>query len=423
MVQNYEDIKMTTNSSLQRRAKFYAKIIGLLFARQKLSGGTLAQVSRGARHLSLGIRLANPVELDKALKLSEAVALSANSQAVLAQRQAGLVVYQFQLAPAFWQSYTRSDLPYSQAVGLAERRQPVKFGFEQPHALIAGSTESGKSETAKSILLSLMTTYAPDELRVILIDLHGDYLDFANEVHLTLPIASTQEEIETALMFAHNALVHRKTNNIKDDYILFLAIDEADKALCTDERIEIAKALTQEGRKFRIHVLIGTHKPSHKDLPNILDNLNNRFVGLVSDAKVSANLTGHAGLQAHKLTGKGDFIHVQGINIQRFQVAMATRQDFESLERTEIKPVEVDSMDLLELPSQLPERSPGRPQLELNPEWLAYYFYHNPHKISRSMAKELGLTRPFHELHRSFCKDFIKAFLKLREKNGNVIGA
>ena len=46
-------------------------------------------------------------------------------------------------------------------------------------------------------------------------------------------------------------------------------------------------------------------------------------------------LTGHAGLQAHKLSGSGDFLHVNG-KIERFQVAVPTAADFEKLPRGEV---------------------------------------------------------------------------------------
>ena len=87
------DQNMTT--PIIRRARHYALIIRLLYARQQLSG-QLQQVLRGARHLSYGVKLFDPMQLDKALKLAEPLALASRSQAVLAQRAEGLVTYQFQ---------------------------------------------------------------------------------------------------------------------------------------------------------------------------------------------------------------------------------------------------------------------------------------------------------------------------------------
>ncbi len=80
------------NRQLSARARRYAMILQLLYAKQGIAG-KLDRATRGARHLSFGIRLNDPTALDKALKLSENVALASRSQAVLTYRQTGLVIY------------------------------------------------------------------------------------------------------------------------------------------------------------------------------------------------------------------------------------------------------------------------------------------------------------------------------------------
>lgn len=405
---------------LQGRARRFALVIQLLYAKQNLIG-KVQNVNRGARHLSYGVRLSNPMQLDNALKLAEPLALSCGVNAVLAQRIEGVVSYQIELPQAFWHYYTRQDLPNSQAVGLAEQRMPIAFEFDPPHSLIAGTSGAGKSETLKSILIALMTTYSDLELGIVLIDPHNDYQDFKNEAHLVMPIATEAESIRLALAWINQELAQRKEKNIKDGRIIVIAIDEADSVLA-GANLEIVKTISKHARKYRIHLIVATQKPLHAELPGILDNLGNKFIGQLVDAGTSARVTGHAGLMAHKLTPKGDFLHITGPDAMRFQVAMATDKDFAKLNRCEVQPVKVDSLDVVELPIELPEVSPGRPQLQLNPEYLAWYFFHNPNKISRGMAKKmLGLTQSNHELHRQFCQDFIQAYLKLR--NSRVIGA
>ncbi len=416
MAKNPKVTQPVGTSNLQRRARFYAKVISLLFSQQNLSGATLVKANRAARHLSLGVRLNDATELNRALKLIEPMALAANCSNVLAQRQAGLVVFQFQLPSGFWQSYTRDDLPIVKAIGLAEQRRPVAFSLEDaPHALIAGTTGSGKSETVKSVLIAQLSSHKTNELGLVIIDPDGDYDDFHNVAHLLTPIAQEPEMFEKVLTWLNQELVRRKAANIKEGKPILIVIDEVQDVLANEHNQVVVQQLSQQGRKYRLHLVAATQKPSHTDLPKILDNLLNRFVGQVTDGKVSANITGHAGLAAHQLTGEGDFLHVVGAKVERFQVAMATRADFERLERGETRPLVVDPVELIELPPELPERRPGRPSLELSPEWLAYYFYRNPNKISRSMAKELGLTRSFHELHQDFCKQFIAEYLKFRQ--------
>ncbi len=400
------------SASLETRAKRYAMVIRLLFSKQELTG-KLQTLNRGARHLSYGIRLSNSMQLDNALKIAEPMALSCGVGAVLATRLEGLITYQVQLPEIYWQYFTRDDLPTSQSVGLAEQRRPIAFELDPPHSLIAGTSGAGKSETLKSILLALMTTYTPLELGIILIDPHNDYQDFKNEAHLVLPIATEAADIGKALAYANQELAYRKAENIKDSKTIILAIDEADSVLI-GANLEIARIISKHARKYRVHLIVATQKPLHAELPGILDNLMNKFIGQLVDAGTSARVTGHAGLMAHKLTPKGDFLHIAGSNAMRFQVAMATEADFIKLNRCEVQPANVTVGSVIELPAELPERPAGRPQLQLNPEWLAWYFYHHPEKISHAIAREFGISRDNHVLHRVFCQKFIEAYLSLQ---------
>lgn len=406
MAANFQQVNLTG------RARRFALIIRLLFAQQGLAG-KLATAQRGARHLSLGIRLNDPTRLDSALKLAEPLALSAAAQAVMAQREAGLVVYQFELPQAFWQFYTRADLPNQEAIGLAEQRRPVIFSLDPPHALFAGTTGSGKSEAVKSALVALLATNEPGALALGIIDPNGDYGDFYSAAHLALPIEREPENFERTLKFFAAELKHRKEENIRDGQPIVIVIDEAHEILPLGQNLALVQMLAQ-GRKYNIHLIIATQKPLHADLPKILDNLDNRFVGKVTDAKMSATATGQAGLQAHRLTGKGDFLHVTGALAQRFQVAQATHRDFERLPRGETpEPPPVEQGPIL---PALPEaQGPGRPPVELDARILAHYFFHGPPNITHRMAREMfGLARTGHTLHRDFCIAFAQEYLKLR---------
>lgn len=405
--------------NVQRRAKLMSRIVLMLLQQQNLTGAKITKASRGARHLSLGLKLFDSTELDKALKLAEAVALASNSENVIATRQEGLIIYQFQLAQGYWETYTRDDLPTSQAVGFAEQRQPIEFNFEPPHALIAGSTGSGKSETLKSILVSLISTYSTSELIIILIDPHRELDDFANESHLALPIASSSDDIRNVLVYANRELAHRKAENIKDGKTLVIAIDEAasDEVLSNPANLAVIQNISKQARKYRIHLIVGTQKPTHGELPSILDNLLNKWVGQLSDAGLSARITGHAGLMAHKLTPKGDFLHITGPDVSRLQIAMATDKDFAKLERTEIQPVNFAEQDVIILPDEV-ENSGGRPPLTVEPAMAAKYFWHNPNAISIAMAKEMfGLSRTAHNLHKDFVIQFTDELRKLRREH------
>ena len=62
---------MNHNAPLKNRARLFSQVIAQVFIQQNLAGGRLVEASRGARHLSLGVRLTNPIELDKAFSVSQ----------------------------------------------------------------------------------------------------------------------------------------------------------------------------------------------------------------------------------------------------------------------------------------------------------------------------------------------------------------
>ena len=200
---------------LQNRAKFYARVVNHLFSKRGIHG-KLVTAARGARHLSLGIRLADPLKLEDALRLANPLALATHVPNVLSQRlptSPGLVSYQFELASGYWQAYTRADVT-GLGVGLAEQRRQVDFSFDDaPHCLVAGGTGCGKSVSVASILAGLCDVYTPDQLRLVLIDPHYDYTSFGNLAHLALPIAREPEHINNALTWASQELARRKENN------------------------------------------------------------------------------------------------------------------------------------------------------------------------------------------------------------------
>lgn len=403
---------------LQARARHYATVIQLLYARQKLAG-KLSKVNRGARHLSFGVRLSDPLQLESALKLAEPLALAAGVNAVLSTRLAGLANYQIELNAGFWEYYHRADLPTQQAVGLAEQRRPILFELDPPHALIAGTSGSGKSEALKSIILALLSGYTPLQLALVLIDPHNEYGEFDNSAYLVMPRAVESKDIANALAWVNQELAYRKAEDIKNGKIIVVAVGEASESLKGDNTLT-AQNVARQARKYRIHLVCETQKPNEKELPGLLDNLLNRWVGQLADAGVSARITGHAGLSAHKLTGRGDFLHIAGPEVERLQIAQATASDFARLERCEIKPIVAIPSDPIELPGELPQRAPGRPALMARPEWLAYYAFNDPQAISRGMASELNLSRDFHEMHKDLASRFVGAYLKLIEQNQNL---
>uniref|UniRef100_A0A6M3L4H7 Putative DNA translocase n=1 Tax=viral metagenome TaxID=1070528 RepID=A0A6M3L4H7_9ZZZZ len=385
--------------NLTAHAKVYAHLLATLFAAQHI-GGKLAQVSRGPRFLSLSARLNDPRQIGRALKLSEPLALASKTENVIAQRDAGYVSYQIELQQSYWQWYTRADLPDRAAVGLGVNRSPVTFGFDDdPHSLFAGATNSGKTEALKSALVAAIGQYTPDDLKLVLVDTNGELSDFMNAANLALPIASEPNDVENAIRFVAAELVRRKTNNTKGAPRLVLAIDEVDDLPDADQLRLIAK----QGRKYRINLMIGTQRASQKTLPSILDNLTGRYVGRVDNAQASAMMTGHSGMSAHQLTGKGDFLSVlPGGRAVRFQVALATQADFNTLPRAEVAPVIIEPAPVIDLPDD-DTTTGGRPELTIEYNTLGRYLAHHSLNQALSISRADAIFGHKRTLHTRYC--------------------
>lgn len=408
-----------SEKNLSMRAERLALIIRLLYERNEING-RLATAHRGARYISFGIRLTDPMQGEKAMKLAEPLALASGARAVIAQRDYGLIVYQIQLPGGYWEYYTRADVKGLE-VGLAEQRRPVEFALDPPHALVAGTTGAGKSETLKSILLALVESYTPAELRLILVDPHADLYQFENEAHLAAPVANEPADIQSVLLWVGGELAHRKAENIRDGRVIVVAVDEADEALQDAEAMAVCQQIASQARKYNIHLILATQRPLQAKLPDILDKLLNRWVGQLADAGTSARVTGHAGLEAHKLTPRGDFLHIAAPEVTRCQIAMARPSDFDRLERAEIRSPEPAAQGVIELPPVVEPSNGGRPPVELDPALLAAYWHYGPNNISYSQAdKLLGLKRTGHILHRDFALAMGREYMRLRKSGATL---
>jgi len=79
-----------------------------------------------------------------------------------------------------------------------------------PHALIAGTTGSGKSVCINTLLLSLLYRFSPDDLRLILIDPKVVELQVYNTLpHLVVPVVTEPKKVLLALRWVINEMEKR----------------------------------------------------------------------------------------------------------------------------------------------------------------------------------------------------------------------
>lgn len=394
-------------------ARVYAEILANIY-NERGYRGEIRDVARAARHLSLSVKV-NPRELRKAVGMAEEIALALRVESVRSFRHAGSVVYQIQLPEDMWEQYTRADVT-GLGVGLAERRVQVDFSLDVPHVLIAGATNSGKTEAMKAGIFALADTTPPSKMQFIMIDSNDQFPDFGGLAHLAIPIANTAAHSSNAIMYARRELAHRQKKSIQGGRKLVIAIDEIDNLIRLPGAVDNIKIIATQGRKYGVHLVIGSQRPTQKKLPDILDNLLNRYIGAVDSAYTSSYLTGHAGLEAHKLTGAGDFLHISGGKAVRFQVAQVLKNDYARLPRRNVKYIDasgnrpriVRAAARTANPSAVAAvmHSPqvGRPPAQMKPKVLAAYMMNE--KLSAAMAKRfLGLGRRVHEKYKKFATE------------------
>lgn len=217
--------------------------------------------------------------------------------------------------------------PYCALIGRDLYGKPIAVDLTDantPHVLIAGTTGSGKTALAHSMLMSLVAQHNTNQLRMIVIDPKNEryhWLESRIKSHLPRPIARTPGDAKQAL----SEVVRYMEQVVSPITRIVVYIDEMADVVMTggDETIQALTRIAQRGRSAGVHLIGGTQKPSAKHLGTLLTaNFPLRLVGRVVNDSDSRLACGQAGLGAEKLLGHGDFLRVEGAQVTRIQAAM-----------------------------------------------------------------------------------------------------
>lgn len=401
---------------LQKQAQIYAGILLMIMNRKGIEA-KLIKATRGARHLTLVLRLADSTKIDQAKKLDEAVALAARNDRVMVQRSTGYLLYQFELTEKYHQEYTTKDLPSSRSVGLAESKRPIEFDVEDnPHTVVCGTTGAGKTETIKTIAFGLTKTYKPDQMAMVMMSSKRSFAEFENAQHLLEEPTNDPALIEQIMIYLEAELTRRMRRNIKDDKRIFVVADELPFILSIPEATRSLTNLAERGREFGMYLIGGIQVNSKTELPKIASQMLNRYVGKVRDARESNMMSGFPDMNAHKLTGKGDFLHVPGPEQVRFQVATVTPSAWNTIARGQANRVDLAMVEPVQVTLPEPPALGGRPRLDVDTVTLCDYVFNflQGNRFGRVVAeKEYGLSRSAHELHVAEADKFIGRFCQL----------
>lgn len=277
-----------------------------------------------------------------------------------------------------WEDIYKINAHEPTQVGISYDNQPVHFRFtDAPHAMIVGTTGSGKTQLLKTILYSLLISESPDTLRLVLVDPKRELEGFDNVMHLEYPIASSLENIRQVIYGFHREYqLRREAQDFRSAQRWVLVLDEADKAVVLGDKRseELVRTVARDGRSYNMNLIVSTHKPTTAALGETIEYLDNQWLGRFTRAVTSGHIEG--GLNLHRLTGRGDMLHHTNGEHTRFQALLTKDEDIARLPKHEKG---------LSYPVYQTQRDTQDPFIP-SPEIVGYYLSGGAESVTEQMA-------------------------------------
>ena len=214
---------------------------------------------------------------------------------------------------------------------------------DMPHLLIAGTTGTGKSVCLNALIISMLMTRRPDELKMLLIDpKKNEFSDYRKIPHLMHPVITDEAKATAVLAWAvdkmeerYDLLSRARVRNLaqynelgmeeiqrrvqpdeaereripeKMPYIVIVIDEFGDLILQTKREAETyIIRLAQKARAAGIHLVLATQRPTVDIVTGLIkSNLPGRICFKVASRMDSRVVLDEMG--ADKLLGKGDML-------------------------------------------------------------------------------------------------------------------
>jgi S-DNA-T family DNA segregation ATPase FtsK/SpoIIIE len=256
---------------------------------------------------------------------------------------------------------------------------------EMPHMLIAGATGSGKSVCVNSVLLSVLLTRTPDEVKFVLVDPKQVELSFFEGIpHLLTPVVTNMKKAAQILdwavgkmeqrydlflkagvrnIAAYNQVGPERLAQLREacgldptdapdlmPYIVIVVDELADLMLQHGKDVETAIIrLAAKSRAVGVHLVLATQRPSVDVITGLIkSNMPMRVSFKVSSMIDSRVILDHKG--AEKLLGRGDMLYIppRSSNLRRAQGTYISDAEVKAIvDFVKAKGGPVEYMDLL----------------------------------------------------------------------------
>ena len=227
--------------------------------------------------------------------------------------------------------------PYTAVLGVEENGTPLLVRLTAPdvaHILIAGTTGSGKTALARTLITSLAMHNRQSEVQLVLIDPKGrGFGPLAQLPHVLGEVACDVPSAMERLRWVMEEMERRDRHQLSRP-LLVVAVDElADLLHVGGQPVEaMLTRLSQRGREAGIHLVACTQKPTAALIGGAMKaNFPVRLVGTVATKDEARYATGLADSGAEKLEGKGDFLLVAKGEQVRFQAAWLGPHDLKQV--------------------------------------------------------------------------------------------
>ena len=229
--------------------------------------------------------------------------------------------------------------PTCAVLGIDEGGIPLLLRLDSPdvaHVLLAGTTGSGKTALARTLLLSLAMHNHPGHVQLVLLDPRDcGFAPLAGLPHVWRGQGVVQDAAAAAATLQDLvAEMERRDRAGRQLPRLVVAIDELADLLQTGGKpvAEALTRLTQRGREAGLHVVAATQRPAAALVGGLVKaNFPIRLVGSVTSAEDAKVASGLPGTEAARLLGRGDFLLVAKGNIIRFQAAFADSAELDAI--------------------------------------------------------------------------------------------
>lgn len=211
-----------------------------------------------------------------------------------------------------------------------------------PHALVAGTTGSGKSELLQTFVASIASSYSPEKVNFLFVDYKGGsaFAECSAIPHSVGMVTDLDEYLAQRVLISLNAELKRREALLREygakDLIalekrfpsqcppsLLIVIDEF-AALVREvpDFVEGVVDIAQRGRSLGLHLILATQRPAGVINDSIRANTNLRIALRIADASDSSDVIGtdEAARIPRTVPGRA-FVRMGPSDLQGFQTA------------------------------------------------------------------------------------------------------